>query len=131
MATKRQTKALVVAGCPVRYAATTTIKLNLVPGGSMVHRKVPGGIEFDVSEAQLRYLTVCLDLARSFNDEWLEYETKTLREHHACPERDHWYRDPAIAKETDRRNAELGRKLDAMRATREADEAARAKRLGL
>jgi hypothetical protein len=78
------------------------IRLKQTRKGSMQIRKTAHGLEFEVSKAQLGFIVICLDIARVYNDEHLEYETKDLRRDNSYPGDSRWHRDPQVAKANNR-----------------------------
>lgn len=131
---KRTTKVntpLALAPTVAASLTSITIRLNPCPGGSMELRKTARGLEFDVSETQLRFITVCLNVARLYSDEHLTFKIQDARTHDANPEESRWYRDPIIAAETCRRNDEWIRQYDLKCKAEKAHETSRARRLGL
>ncbi len=73
------------------------IRLKRTHRGSMQIQKTARGLEFKVSRAQLALIAACLDIARCYNDEHLDYHTKGLRKDNMYPGDSRWHRDPTVA----------------------------------
>lgn len=82
------------------------ISLARKEGGSMALLPIPGGVALEASDAQLRYLSVCLDIAINYNDEELLQLIDYARRHYSEPKESQFCRDPNVADRISRRNRE-------------------------
>lgn len=89
--------------------ATVTVCLKPLVGGSTEFRKTAQGLELAVSESQFRFITVCLDVARKYNDEHLEFLVKKARDNEGLFNR--WLRDPILAANANREEDEIFQRL--------------------
>jgi hypothetical protein len=104
---------------PSKRANRMLIELIALEGGSIEPQKIPNGIRFGVSRAQLEFLTACLDIARFYNDDSLREETLHLRR---CfkPSRSRDHRDPKIAAQNRRGVSKLALDVTAQMRAKDA-----------